>query len=248
VTFHDHFSARAAEYARARPDYPPELFNALAALAPAHRAAWDCGTGSGQAAVGLAEHFAQVTATDASAAQLAEARRHPRVTYRVAPERASGLDPNSVDLVTAAQAAHWFDRDAFYAEARRVLRPKGVIAIWCYALCHIAPGIDEQVLAFYRGTVGPFWPPERRHTEDGYRSFDFPFQELTFPAAQMGRRWNLIEFGAYLRTWSAVTRFTAERHSDPVGPFLEELEIAWGGAEAPRTVSWPLAGRIGRVP
>jgi ubiquinone/menaquinone biosynthesis C-methylase UbiE len=129
MAFKDHFSDRAAGYARARPRYPPQLFSALAGLTGARRLAWDCGTGNGQAAIGLAEHFDRVHATDASAAQLRQAEAHPRIRYEEAPESASGLAGHSADLVTVAQAAHWFDLDAFYREVNRVLRPGGVLAL-----------------------------------------------------------------------------------------------------------------------
>lgn len=54
----DQFSAVARAYARYRPSYPAELFAALARAAPGRRAAWDCATGTGQAATGLAAHLA----------------------------------------------------------------------------------------------------------------------------------------------------------------------------------------------
>ena len=70
----DHFSAHAQNYARFRPTYPTELFAWLASQSPGHRLAWDCGTGNGQAALGLADHFVHVHATDLSPQQLAQAR------------------------------------------------------------------------------------------------------------------------------------------------------------------------------
>jgi SAM-dependent methyltransferase len=245
VAFQDHFSAGAANYARARPTYPAELFERLANLAPGRGTAWDCGTGNGQAATGLATHFERVVATDPSAAQLAEAITHPRVSYRLGDESHSGLNAGSVDIVTAAQAAHWFDLPAFYGEARRVLRPDGVVAIWCYALCRIAPAIDEPLDVFYHQTVGPYWPPERRFTEDGYRSLPFPFPEISFPTLAMELEWTLAEFSAYLQTWSAVTRLRAARGGEPVVELSRALAGAWGTGR--RRVVWPLAGRIGRV-
>jgi SAM-dependent methyltransferase len=245
VTFQDHFSARAELYAQARPTYPPQLFADLAALAPSRRCAWDCGTGNGQAAVALASLFDRVIATDPSTAQLREAQPHPRVRYEVAAEDASGLPAGSVDLVTAAQAAHWFDQARFHAEVRRVLRPGGVVAIWCYGLCEVAPEIDGRVVSFYCDTVGNYWPPERRHVEDGYRSLQFPIPEVPFPMHVMERRWTLAEFGAYLGSWSAVERFHKARDADPVAAFLDALAPAWGAA--PRLVRWPLAGRLGRI-
>jgi SAM-dependent methyltransferase len=244
LAFQDHFSARAELYARARPTYPPALFADLAALAPDTRWAWDCGTGNGQAAVGLATCFESVMATDPSAAQLALAEPHPRVEYRVASEAGSGLPPDSVDLVTAAQAAHWFDQARFHAEVRRVLRPGGVLAIWCYGLCEVAPGIDRAVSRFYRETVGPYWPAGRAHVEAGYRSLSFPFEEAPFPVHAMERQWSLEEFGAYLGSWSAVERFQRANGMDPVGPLLTGLEAEWGST--PRRVRWSLTGRLGR--
>lgn len=245
MAFQDHFSTRAELYARARPTYPAALFTDLAVLAPATGSVWDCGTGNGQAAVGLAACFGRVIATDPSTAQLAQAERHPRVEYRVASEAASGLPAASVDLVTAAQAAHWFDQARFHAEVRRVLRPGGMLAIWCYSLCEVAPGIDRTLSRFYRETVGPYWPAGRAHVEDGYRSLSFPFEEAPFPVHVMERQWSLEEFGAYLGSWSAVERFQRANGSDPVAPLLTALAPAWGAD--PRRVRWPLTGRLGRV-
>ncbi|MCI0407209.1 MAG: class I SAM-dependent methyltransferase [Acidobacteria bacterium] len=248
MTFHDHFSARASIYARARPTYPPSLFAELAALSPSLSLAWDCGTGNGQAARGLAVHFSRVVATDPSAPQLAQAPSDPKIEFRLAEERNSGLPARSVDLVTAAQAAHWFDLEAFYAEARRVLRPRGLIAIWCYNLLRIAPDIDDLITHFYAVTVGPFWPPERKHTEAGYRTLPFPFPELPFPTVIMEQQWGLDELGAYLRSWSSVVRFIEKLGTDPVEPLLRDLLPVWGSPDQKKRVEWPLAGRIGRLP
>lgn len=245
MAFQDHFSARAEQYARARPSYPDTLFADLAGRAPTRAQAWDAGTGNGQAALGLAAHFSHVLATDPSAPQLARAEAHPGVTYRQAAEDGTGLPDRSTDLVTAAQAAHWFDLTRFSAEARRVLRPGGVVAIWCYGLCNVSSAIDEAVARFYHEEVGPCWPPDRRHVEDGYRSLLFPFAESPFPAHQMTRRWTCDDFLGYLRTWSAVERYQRERGADPVAPFAVELGSLWGTGE--RLVRWPLSGRLGRL-
>jgi ubiquinone/menaquinone biosynthesis C-methylase UbiE len=249
MSFVDHFSGVSGAYAAFRPRYPDALFDLLAAAAPARDAAWDCGTGSGQAALGLARHFARVTATDASDVQLAQATPHPHVTYRVAMAERSGLAGASIDLVTAAQAVHWFDRPPFWAEARRVLRPRGVIAVWTYALLSIAPEIDAIVRRFYAETVGPFWPPERKLTEDRYRTLDFPFAEFPVPDFTIEQRLTLDEVAGYIRTWSA-TRAYMDRHGrDPVDDLVAELAPAWGGGNpaAPRLARWPLAVRAGRV-
>src|SRR5438132_5354114 len=99
MKFKDHFSGLAAEYAKFRPHYPDELFEYLALISPRRELAWDCATGNGQAAVGLARHFDRVTATDASAQQIESAEPDERISYRVAPAEASAIDSASVDLI-----------------------------------------------------------------------------------------------------------------------------------------------------
>lgn len=244
--FHDHFSRVAGAYATFRPRYPPALFDFLGRSVSRHDLAWDCATGNGQAALGLADHFGRVVATDASAEQIGASIAHPRVTYCVAPAERSGLDAASADLVTVGQALHWLDRDAFYTEARRVLVPGGVIAVWCYVRLHIAPAIDRIIDRFYTEIVGPYWPPERRLVEDGYRSIGFPFAEFTVPAFAIEQSVSLAELGGYLGTWSA-TRAFIERHGvDPVPDVVARLRKSWGTPETRRLARWPLAVRTGR--
>ena len=154
--FIDHFGARAAAYAAYRPTYPPTLFTYLADAAPARKLAWDCGTGSGQAAMALAGRFERVIGTDASAAQIAAAASHPQVRYLVAAAESSGLRDASVDLCTVAQALHWFNLEQFYAEVRRVLVPSGVLAVWTYSALNIdEETIDKHLQHFYSGTMAP---------------------------------------------------------------------------------------------
>jgi SAM-dependent methyltransferase len=244
VTFHDHFSGHAAEYALARPRYPAALFDWLAGVAAARNLAWDCGTGNGQAAVALAEHFDHVVATDPSQEQLRNTERHPRVEYRQAAERDPLLREVSVDLVTVAQALHWFDPPAFFDEVRRVLRPAGVLAVWGYELATLSPQIDPLLEHFYRLTVGPYWPPQRALLERGYRSLEFPFAEIAAPEFSMEAQWTLGQFAAYLRTWSAVRRFIAARAADPVTPLEAALSRDYGEGE--RRVRFPLVLRVSR--
>lgn len=246
--FHDYFSADSSAYAEFRPSYPDVLFEYLALLCPHRDQAWDAGTGSGQAAVALARHFESVIATDASPSQLAHAEPHPRVLYRVAAVGASGVPTSSVDLVTVAQALHWFDHARFWEEVLAVLAPQGVIAAWCYGLMRIEPAVDEVVTKFYRDRLGPWWPPERRLVDEGYRSIDFPFREITPPSFTLERVWTLRELTGYLGTWSAVRRFRDQTGEDPVASILPDLSTAWGAADRRRPVSWPISMRVGRRP
>lgn len=245
-TFHDHFAPVAASYADFRPRYPRELFAWLAARVPRHDLAWDCAAGSGQASVDLAEFFTRVVATDASRAQIDAAVPHPRIAYRVAPAENSGLADAAADLVTVAQALHWFDLAGFYAEVRRVLRPGGVLAVWTYGVLTVAGAeVDALVQHFYHDVVGPYWPPERAHVENGYRALAFPFAEITAPPFAMEASWALPQLLGYFRSWSATGRFAVARGVDPVTELAEQLGPLWGAGEL-RRVTWPLALRVGR--
>lgn len=244
--FKDHFSSASDRYAAYRPDYPATLFAWLANQCAERDTAWDCATGSGQAALGLAAHFRAVVATDASAEQLRHAQAHPAVTYRVAPAEASGLADRSVDLVTVAQAAHWFDLPRFHAEVARVLKPGGVIALWGYGRMVLPGDLDAPFQRFYSETVGPYWPPERALIDDAYRSLAFPYAEIDAPPCFIEVEWTLPRLVGYLSTWSAVKRYRAAEGHDPLPALETALAPLWGGADRPRRLQWPLFLRVGR--
>ena len=249
--FADHFSARAARYAAFRPDYPPELVAWAASLAPRRGLAWDCATGSGQAAVALGEHFARVLATDASAAQIASARPHERVAYRVARAEASGIEDASVDLVTVAQALHWLDAGAFWSEVRRVLAPRGAVAAWGYGNPRLDDArADAELARFLEETVGPDWPPERATLLAGFRTLPFPFDEVAdAPRFELVRDWTLDELLGYASTWSATARHVERTGRDPVPELEAALRALWPGDGAARAaVRWPIPLRAGRGP
>ncbi|MBI5064063.1 MAG: class I SAM-dependent methyltransferase [Desulfatitalea sp.] len=247
--FRDHFSNVSDQYAQFRPRYPDALFGYLAERSPQREVAWDCATGTGQAALPLARLFSRVIAADASARQTTQAEKHPRVHYIVAAAEASGLRASSIDLITVAQALHWFDLPRFYAEVERVLRPGGVLAVWSYGRLRMAPPALQSCLDhFYDDIVGPYWPPERRHVEEGYRSLAFPFDELRPPAFALTADWPLNHLAGYLRTWSATQAYTRAHGHDPVANLLPELAKHWGHAHSQCTVTWPIALRVGLRP
>ena len=247
--FKDHFSSIAAAYAAHRPSYPPALIERLARVAPVRRLAWDAGCGSGQLSVLLAGRFERVWATDASQEQIARATAHPKVAYRCAPAESSGLPDAVVDLATAAQAAHWFDLPSYYAEVRRVVRPGGILALISYGVMSVDADLDAIIQPFYHDVLGSYWPPERRHVDEGYRSLSFPFEEPTDPAPPLEIRleWRLEDLVGYVGTWSAVWALRRAEGQARLEVFHEALARAWGPSERIRTVRWPLAIRVGRV-
>jgi SAM-dependent methyltransferase len=246
MVFKDHFSRQSAAYSRYRPGYPPALIEFVAASAPARRLAVDCATGSGQAAIGLAEHFEGVLAVDASSSQLARAQPQARVHYVAALAERLPIRDRSVDLVAAAQAAHWFDFERFHAECRRVLVPRGVVAVWTYGLMRVEAAIDEIVDDFHANVVGADWPPERRHVEQGYRSMPFPWREEPAPAFSLESDWDLEQVMGYLATWSAVQRCRGRTGRDPLEVVEPRLAALWSRSVA-RRVRWPVHLRLGRA-
>jgi len=246
VSFADHFSRIAKQYARFRPRYPEALVDALAEHCAARELAWDAGCGNGQLTAMLARRFAKVIGTEPSQPQLAEAEARPNVEYVLAKAELPMLKARSVDLAVAAQAAHWFHWPRYVAEVDRVTKPGAVVALVSYGILHAEGEAGELLTRYYRDDVGPYWPPERVHVENGYRDLVWPWTEITAPAAEsieMTALWTREELLGYLATWSATVNMI-----DRVGPAAyerigSELAAAWPDGER-RLIRWPLALRL----
>jgi SAM-dependent methyltransferase len=259
VQFKDLFSSRSKEYASSRPKYPKSLFEFLVGLVPHRNLAWDCATGNGQAAVCLSGYFEQVIASDASKEQIANAQHRSNIRYEVFPSERARLADNSVDLITIAQALHWFDLDDFYKEARRVLRKDddnvsgrglrgGIIAAWAYGIHSVSAEIDSLVHFLYEDILGSYWPKERKIVENKYENIPFPFEEIDTPAFRIELEWNLSGLIGYLYTWSSVQKFIEKNNSDPIKQIYDELAAAWGENQIwqKRRVVWPIYMKVGR--
>jgi SAM-dependent methyltransferase len=244
--FEDHFSKHSEQYAQYRPQYPDEIYAYLASIAPGHSLAWDCGTGNGQAAIGLAKYFDKVHATDASAEQILRAYPHNKVDYGVEPAEHVSLDTSSTDLVTVAVAIHWFNFDEFYREVKRVLKPNGILAAWTYSFPEISPEIDSLVNRYYYEILSGFWPERIHYLEERYETLPFPFEEIAPPSFVMKADWNLNQFAGFLDSWSATQRYKTQKGNHPLEIIWPELVAAWGGENEPRLIRWPLHFRIGR--
>jgi len=245
--FKDHFSAVAAEYAQARPEYPGALYAWIASVAPARARVWEAGCGSGQATRDLARHFARVFATDPSAAQIAQASGPDNITFAVEPGERCSLPDASVDAVCVAQALHWFDRDAFFAECGRVLKPGGVLVAWGYKDIQV-PAQVAGANAALQDEIRASWPPERDLIDQGYAGFRWPFEAVQAPCFDLSAEWTLPRLLGYFSSYSATRRFREATGRDPVAAHAGALAAAWGAPDTPRTVRWPMFVHARRKP
>ena len=245
--FKDHFSNNSEAYRIFRPDYPVGLFHWLAHISPQMNSALDCGCGTGQAAVALAQHFEKVYAVDPSSAQIKNAIHHEKVIYLNAPAEMTGLPQESQDLIIAAQSLHWFDLDRYYSEVRRLARRDAIFAAITYGLITVNHDVDAIVGHLYHDILGNYWPPERHHVDEGYKALQFPFSEIPSPIFAMTASWRLEHLAGYLATWSAVKELIAQTGRNPLESIHAELQDAWGDLGNMKRVSWPLVVRAGRI-
>ncbi len=242
----DNFSQQASVYAQYRPEYPVALFEYILGFAREKKLAWDCGTGNGQSAKLLSAHFEKIFATDISQKQIDNAYRAPNIFYAVEPAEKTSLADRSVDLITVAQAIHWFNFDAFYAEAFRVAKPGAVIAVWTYSLLHISPGIDEILVEYHYKTLGDFWDPERKYVDDGYVAVPFPFKNIPAPSFRIELNWSIEELKGYLNTWSALQKFIAANSFNPVEEIIDKISRQWGDSKK-RKIIFPIHLKLGFI-
>lgn len=241
------FSRQAALYAEFRPDYPANLFQFLAEVTPRHERAWDCATGNGQAALPLAEIFDFVVATDSSLKQLEHARPHARVSYAGSRAEEAPFPDESIDLITVAQAMHWLDPEKFFREAKRILRPDGVVAFWGYGFQQIQdPVLDDILVRFNADVLKGYWPKGREILDNGFKDVSFPFREIDTPPIELSRDWTLNELLGYVRSWSAVNRYLARNSSDPVTKLEADLAQSWPPGSR-QQIAWPVFFRAGQM-
>lgn len=242
----DNFSIQSALYAQFRPTYPAALYDYILSLVKEKDLAWDCATGNGQVARELAKHFKQVYATDISESQLKNAPQQPNITYQVAPAEKTNFKNQSFDLITVAQAIHWFDFDGFYQEVNRTLKPSGLLAVIGYGLMYINPAIDALVHKLYEDILGLFWDEERRYITEDYQTIPFPFHEIEAPKFTIKTQWSFEQLVGYLNTWSALQHYMQTHNQNPMDFIYEPLKETWGAAES-KDVNFPILLRIGKL-
>jgi SAM-dependent methyltransferase len=247
-TFKDNFSKQAEVYAKFRPTYPKELFEFFKGLTSEHEFAWDCGTGNGQSAINLTDFYEKVYATDPSQEQIKNAIPHERIVYKVeSAENPSALEDNSVDLITVAQAVHWFDFDKFYGQVKRVLKTNGIIAVWAYGIPKINEGLDSIIKDFHDNIVGEFWLPENKLIEKEYSTIPFPFEEIETPDFFIQKQVTLSETIGHLRTWSATQKYIDRYNENPLERLSQKLKEQWKDIETEKEITWKLILKVGKI-
>lgn len=242
----DNFSTQSDKYAKYRPTYPKSFFNYLNSLIPNKQNAWDCGTGSGQVAYELAKTFDKVFATDISQSQIDNALQADNIQYSVQSAEITDFDNDTFDLITVAQAIHWFDFDKFYTEVKRTAKDKALLCVVGYGRLIIKGQIDEMIKDFYSNTIGPYWDEERKYIDENYKTIPFPFDEIPTPEFVNSKHWTLEHLIGYLNTWSAVKHFIKQNNYNPVEKLRKDLEQIWG-KNLITEVHFPILLRIGKI-
>ncbi|MGA9745702.1 MAG: class I SAM-dependent methyltransferase [Nitrososphaeraceae archaeon] len=225
------------------------LFEFLSTITPQKNLAWDCATGNGQAAIGLSKYFKNVIASDASKNQIQHGFQRKNINYKIFPAENANLDNDSVDLVTVAQALHWFDFEKFYINVKRVGKKDGIIAVWSYDMHKINPQIDNisSQLNVDGEILGNYWAKETKYVKEKYKTIPFPFKEISVPAFKTTLYWNLLQLWNYMQTWSSVKKYYSENKQDPLDLVKSELKNLWGDELNKKEVTWNINIRVGVI-
>lgn len=242
----DNFSDKSDKYAKYRPTYPDELIDFINSLVINKNNVWDCGTGSGQLAEKLSSFFNNVYATDISKQQLGNAIKKDNIFYSLQSAENTNFEDKYFDLITVAQAIHWFDFDRFYFEVERTLRNDGLIAVIGYGLIQIDKKVDEVISDFYKNIVGSYWDKERKYIDENYETIPFPFNEIDTPKFYIKSEWTFEHLLGYFETWSAIKHFIKANNYNPVDNIFDKLKEAWGN-DNNKEVKFPILLRVGKL-
>jgi SAM-dependent methyltransferase len=243
----DNFSKQSREYSVFRPTYPDEVLDFILSLVNNKSAAWDCGTGNGQLAAKLSPHFQTVYATDISENQIGNAVKKDNIVYQVVSAEDAPFEEKAFDLITVAQAIHWFDFDKFYDKVNLTLKEDGILAVLGYNLMTIDPDCDKIIQHLYADILGDqYWDKERKYLDEQYKTIPFPFKEIQAPVFSQKVQWSIGELTGYLNTWSAVQHYIKANQNNPVDAIQPQLEACWGNKEK-KEVCFPTLLRIGRL-
>ncbi len=240
----DNFSIGSDKYAIYRPEYPDSVVNYIVGITEQRESVWDCATGNGQFAKKLSPHFKSVYATDISQSQIDNAAQFKNINYSIQPAEKTTFPDNFFNLITVAQAIHWFNFDSFYQEVYRTIRKDGHLAVIGYGLIRISPELDEIIDYFYKDIIGSYWDKERKYVDEGYKTIPFPYKEIYLNDFSQTIIWTIDHLIGYLGTWSSVKHYQQKNGHNPIDRINENLKLAWG-SDACKSVNFPILLRIG---
>lgn len=242
-----HFNRDGAGYDRFRPTYPDDLGRELAQRVAQQGCVLDVGCGTGQLSLSLADHFDRVIACDLAEKQIQNATPHPKVTYHIAGATNLPAQKGEVDVVVAAQAAHWFDLPRFYDEVRRVVRPGGSLALVSYGVPYVEGSFNSIFQQVYWQELHRFWPPERAAVEKGYADLDFPFRESAFPSLFISQSLSISGLIGYMKTWSSYGIALKAGEAKVFEQAFDTLRKYWPEGRENLPFKWPLSVRFTQI-
>lgn len=241
------FDDGGSSYAQFRPTYPSSLAKYLADSCQTHEKAVDVGCGNGQLTSLLSPYFTEVIGTDPSADQIANARTAKNITYLTSPAEKLPSECNGANLITAAQAAHWFKLSEFYSESQKIAKSDAVIALISYGVLNLPNHLNDRFQKFYWQEIGPLWPAERKLVDNAYRDLDFPFNEFKAPEFSIELEWDINQLLGYISTWSAVKAMRQQNKESILLTFGQDIKSLWGDPTQKQKISWPINMRIGKI-
>ena len=241
----DNFSIQAKKYSKYRPDYSYKIIDYIVSKVPIKQNVLDVATGNGQVASKLVDYFEQVYATDISAEQLKNLVDEENIVYKQESAENTLFNDNQFDLITVAQAIHWFDFDAFYTEATRILKPTGILVVMGYGQISTNLVSDKLINRLYKDILGSYWDEERKYVDENYETIPFPFEEVKADKFVDEYTWSFEHLLGYLGSWSAVQHYIKKNGSNPIDLIKEELKESWENSD--NKVTFPLLLRIGKM-
>jgi len=221
----------AEMYGKYRPGPPQAITDKIMdylkeEMEPPYRQCLDVGCGSGQSTQIFAPFFSRVIGQDVSHQQVKVAttkNTHQHVEYRVGAAEHLQADDQSCELVCAGSAAHWFDLPQFFAEAERVLVPRGAICLFGYGIpWPVVGGHEEQLqdLVYQvREKLERYWDPRVQIADERYSAIVLPFDVAKHQRDESiyhDREGTLSDVAGYIKSWSAFDKFKKENPEEAI--------------------------------
>lgn len=209
-------------YSKYRPSYPQTLIERIIFyLKQKHNGPYnlavDVGCGTGQATKLFSPYFTHINAYDVSENQIKQARlvqTEANISFNVSSSESLPLADESVDLITVATAAHWFDLEKFYTECKRVLKINGVLAIFTNLIPRIINKNESleqtltQLINNYNHILQPYASDRMKYVMNRYKDINPTLEDVERDdSLYIDYMWTIDELIQYLRTYSCFQNY-----------------------------------------